>query len=166
MPTANANALPAFGGQAAPLTYGEAWTSLRQQLAGIQALANRIIGLIAGGPVSAQDIVNMSNSLGNANAVLTQIGALGAPLAAYAVTQDAYCAFIGAANVITGFNAIQAAASAVTNWVIANAQNYSLSGTLTVDPATGKLVVTWAAVPQSSLAPLLALLNTLSATIT
>jgi len=156
---ANANALPAFGGPTTPFTYDEAWTTLRRSLAGIQALTSQVLGLIAAGPVSAQNIVNMSNSLANQNATLTQIGALGAPLAAYAVTQDAYCASIGAANVILGFVAVQAALAAVVQWVEANAPGNAL----TVN-ASGQVV--WAIVPQAALAPLTALLNALAATIT
>jgi hypothetical protein len=154
----NANALPAYGGPAAPMTYAQAWDALSKSLAAIQAVTTQVLGLIAAGPVSSQNIVNMSNGLAQQNATLTQIGALGTPLANFAATQSTYLTTLGAANIIAGFQAVQAAITAVTNWVDANAP----ANALTV--VNGQ--VTWAVIPQASLSTLTTLLTALSATIT
>lgn len=156
---ANANALPAYGGPTVPLTYNEAWTQLRQTLAGIQAVTTAALAQIAAGPVSAQNIINLSNGFAQQQVVLTQIGALGTPLATYAMTQATYLNTLGATNIIAGFSAVQAALTAITSWVEANAPGNALSVN-----SSGQVV--WATISQSALAPLTTLLNTLAATIT
>jgi hypothetical protein len=156
---ANANALPAYGGPTVPLTYNEAWTQLRQSLASIQAVTTQVLGLIAAGPVSAQNIVNMSNGFANQITTLNSIGALGTPLATYAMTQAAYLNTLGASNITAGFNAIVSALTAVTTWVNQNAPGNAL----TIN-SSGQVI--WATISQASLSPLTTLLNTLAATIT
>lgn len=156
---ANANALPAYGSTAVPMCYYQAWDILSRALASIQAGVTQMQGLIAAGPVAAQNIVNMSNGFVQQNATLTQIAALGTPLAAWAATQGVYLSTLGSANIITGFQAIQAAVVAITNWVGANAPGNSLAPN-----SSGQWVS--AIIPQAELAPLTALLTALSVTIT
>lgn len=155
----NANALPALGGPALPMTYGEALTSFRTTIAGIQALTQQVLGIIAAGPTApAQNIVNMSDGFYRQTAALTQIAALGGGLAAYALTQGPYFLNLGSANILSGFAAIVAALNAVTAWIGANAPANSLAPNSAGQWATAQ-------VPQADLAPLVALLNALSATI-
>lgn len=155
---ANPNALPAYGGPTQPFTYFQAWDILTRTLATLQANTQQMIGFIGAGPVSAQNIIQMSNGFVPLNAQLTQIGALGTLLATWATTQGVYLSSLGSANIISGFSAIQAAITGVTSWVTTNAPANSLT------VVNGQVV--WAIIPQASLNPLLTLLNTLAQTIT
>lgn len=144
-------------------TVAQAWTGATQAASSIKANALNMNAQIAAGSVSAQTLLNMEANFAALNTQLTGFAAILGTAAGLAYVQ----AQVGnpTLDVAGAFNAMQAALVAAATWIMQNFPKDSANALIVYTGFDGSGAPIPNLFTSVQLAPLAALLTTLSATI-
>lgn len=152
--------LPAANGPTVPLTLNEAWGNARILFSKIQQQTQYLLNAIVAGPVKGDLIFTSCNFFATINIQLTQIAAVPG-IAAYAQAQSQALA---STDIVAGFNALETALTAVLTWIVTNFP-HDVNGNLLYIQFNGQAQTVIVMFTPAQLAPLVALLTAMSATI-